>query len=66
VITYVNPAIAVARGDGARGAGDTGMLAAFATILVGSVLATRPTRRQEVATPSGYAGADEQRIAQVG
>jgi drug/metabolite transporter (DMT)-like permease len=46
VITYVNPAIAVALGVAVLGERVTPlMLAAFATILLGSVLATRPPRR---------------------
>jgi drug/metabolite transporter (DMT)-like permease len=46
VITYVNPAIAVLLGVTVLGERVTPvMLAAFATILAGSVLATRPTRR---------------------
>jgi drug/metabolite transporter (DMT)-like permease len=47
VITYINPAIAVTLGVAVLGEHVTlTMLAAFATILVGSVLATRPTRRR--------------------
>jgi drug/metabolite transporter (DMT)-like permease len=47
VITYINPAIAVALGVAVLGEKVTvTMLAAFGTILVGSVLATRPARRQ--------------------
>jgi drug/metabolite transporter (DMT)-like permease len=45
VITYINPAIAVSLGVAVLGEKVTPiMLAAFATILVGSVLATRPAR----------------------
>jgi drug/metabolite transporter (DMT)-like permease len=48
VITYVNPAVAVLLGVAVLGERVTPvMLAAFATILAGSVLATRPPRRQE-------------------
>jgi drug/metabolite transporter (DMT)-like permease len=48
VITYINPAIAVGLGVAVLGEHVTvTMLAAFGTILVGSVLATRPTRRSE-------------------
>jgi drug/metabolite transporter (DMT)-like permease len=44
VITYINPAIAVTLGVLVLGERVTPlMLAAFATILVGSVLATRPS-----------------------
>jgi len=47
VITYINPAIAVTLGVLVLGEHVTvTMLLAFATILVGSVLATRPTRRR--------------------
>lgn len=50
VITYINPAIAVSLGVTVLGEHVTpGMLAAFATILVGSVLATRPARRPDAA-----------------
>jgi drug/metabolite transporter (DMT)-like permease len=50
VITYINPAIAVALGVAVLGERVTpGMLVAFGTILVGSVLATRPARRPEAA-----------------
>jgi drug/metabolite transporter (DMT)-like permease len=46
VITYVNPAVAVALGVSVLGERLTpAMVAAFALILGGSVLATRPTRR---------------------
>ncbi len=46
VITYINPAIAVSLGVVVLGEHVTPtMLAAFGTILIGSVLATRPTRR---------------------
>jgi drug/metabolite transporter (DMT)-like permease len=45
VFTYINPAVAVTLGVAVLGEHVTPlMLAAFATILVGSVLATRPTR----------------------
>jgi drug/metabolite transporter (DMT)-like permease len=47
VITYVNPAVAVALGVAVLGEGFTPeMAAAFALILGGSVLATRPGRRR--------------------
>lgn len=47
VITYINPAIAVSLGVAVLGERvTTTMLLAFATILVGSVLATRPSGRQ--------------------
>jgi drug/metabolite transporter (DMT)-like permease len=47
VITYINPAIAVSLGVTVLGERVTPtMLIAFGTILVGSVLATRPSRRQ--------------------
>jgi len=47
VFTYINPAIAVTLGVLVLGEHVTvTMLLAFATILVGSVLATRPTRRR--------------------
>ncbi len=46
VITYINPAIAVTLGVAVLGEHVTAtMLIAFGTILAGSVLATRPTRR---------------------
>ena len=46
VITYINPAIAVSLGVAVLGEKVSPiMLAAFATILAGSVLATRPARR---------------------
>ena len=46
VITYINPAIAVTLGVAVLGEHVSAlMLIAFATILVGSVLATRPARR---------------------
>ena len=46
VITYINPAIAVSLGVAVLGEHVTPtMLAAFGTILIGSVLATRPARR---------------------
>ncbi len=46
VITYINPAIAVTLGVAVLGEHVTAtMLIAFGTILVGSVLATRPARR---------------------
>ena len=47
MITYINPAIAVSLGVLVLGEHVTPiMLAAFATILAGSVLATRPARGQ--------------------
>jgi drug/metabolite transporter (DMT)-like permease len=52
VITYVNPAIAVSLGVAVLGEHVTPiMLAAFVTILAGSVLATRPARGQAAAHP---------------
>ncbi len=58
VITYINPAIAVTLGVAVLGEHVTvTMLIAFATILAGSVLATRPTRR----TGAG-SGAGERRV----
>jgi len=63
VITYVNPAIAVALGMLVLSERVTAiMLAAFATILLGSVLATRPARQ---AVPAGPADATELVPAQV-
>jgi drug/metabolite transporter (DMT)-like permease len=51
VITYINPAIAVSLGVAVLGEKVTPMmLAAFATILAGSVLATRPARAQAAVT----------------
>ena len=53
VITYINPAIAVALGVSVLGERVTPvMLAAFVTILVGSVLATRPSRPAQTAAPA--------------
>jgi drug/metabolite transporter (DMT)-like permease len=52
VFTYINPAIAVSLGVAVLGEHVTPlMLGAFATILAGSVLATRPTRRQAAQAP---------------
>ena len=52
VITYINPAIAVSLGVAVLGEKVTPiMLAAFATILVGSVLATRSSRVPAEAEP---------------
>ncbi len=52
VITYINPAIAVSLGVAVLGERVTlTMLLAFGTILVGSVLATRPARRRPEAVP---------------
>jgi drug/metabolite transporter (DMT)-like permease len=52
VITYVNPAVAVVLGVAVLGEHVTPlMLAAFAAILAGSVLATRAGRRPEPAPP---------------
>jgi len=49
VITYINPAIAVSLGVAVLGEHVSAtMLVAFGTILVGSVLATRPSRRAGV------------------
>jgi len=57
VITYINPAIAVSLGVAVLGERVTPvMLAAFGTILVGSVLATRPACR-----PAGAAAPGQQR-----
>ena len=57
VITYINPAIAVALGVSILGERVTPvMLAAFVTILIGSVLATRPARRA-AAAPAASASA---------
>jgi drug/metabolite transporter (DMT)-like permease len=51
VFTYINPAIAVSLGVAVLGEHVTPvMLAAFVTILAGSVLATRPTRRPAAET----------------
>lgn len=61
VITYVNPLVAVTLGVLVLGERVTPlMLAAFATILAGSVLATRPARpaRDEAAEPAALAPAD--------
>jgi drug/metabolite transporter (DMT)-like permease len=53
VITYINPAIAVGLGAGVLGERVTAiMLAAFATILAGSVLATRRSRTGNPAEPA--------------
>jgi len=62
VITYINPAVAVTLGVLVLGERVTPvMLAAFGTILVGSVLATRPTRLpgREAA---GQAQGDQDRV----
>ncbi|MGO8887692.1 MAG: DMT family transporter [Streptosporangiaceae bacterium] len=54
VITYINPAVAVALGVSILGEQLTpAMGAAFALILTGSVLATRPGQRREQAMPAG-------------
>jgi len=51
VFTYINPAIAVSLCVAVLGEHVTPvMLAAFGTILAGSVLATRPTRRRAAET----------------
>jgi drug/metabolite transporter (DMT)-like permease len=56
VITYINPAIAVTLGVAVLGEHVTvTMLIAFATILVGSVLATRSTRRTSAGSGAGEA-----------
>lgn len=53
VVTYVNPAIAASLGVLVLSERVTlTMLAAFGTILVGSVLATRPARRAPAAAPT--------------
>jgi drug/metabolite transporter (DMT)-like permease len=58
VITYVNPAVAVALGVAVLGEPLTaGIVAAFVLILAGSVLATRPSRPSPL--PAGPAPADE-------
>ena len=58
VITYVNPAVAVALGVAVLGEPLTvGIVAAFVLILAGSVLATRPSQPSEL--PAGLAPADE-------
>jgi drug/metabolite transporter (DMT)-like permease len=52
VFTYINPAVAVTLGVAVLGEHVTPlMLGAFATILAGSVLATRPTRRPATNAP---------------
>jgi drug/metabolite transporter (DMT)-like permease len=54
VITYVNPAVAVALGVAVLGEPLTGeILAAFVLILAGSVLATRPARLPGPGQPGG-------------
>ncbi|HEX5189934.1 MAG TPA: DMT family transporter [Streptosporangiaceae bacterium] len=54
VITYINPAIAVTLGVAVLGEHVTAtMLIAFGTILVGSVLATRPARRSRAGGEAG-------------
>ena len=54
VFTYINPAIAVSLGVAVLGEHVTPvMLAAFGTILAGSVLATRPTRGRAAAARAG-------------
>ena len=56
VITYINPAIAVTLGVAVLGEHVTvTMLIAFATILAGSVLATRSTRRTGAGSGAGEA-----------
>jgi drug/metabolite transporter (DMT)-like permease len=56
VITYINPAIAVTLGVAVLGEHVTvTMLIAFATILAGSVLATRSTRRTGAGSAAGEA-----------
>ena len=58
VITYVNPAVAVALGVAVLGEPLTaGIVAAFVLILAGSVLATRPGRPSS--RPAGLTPADE-------
>src|SRR5262249_4056828 len=55
VITYVNPAVAVALGVAVLGEPLTAeILAAFVLILVGSVLATRPSRPDLQARPAAW------------
>jgi drug/metabolite transporter (DMT)-like permease len=57
VITYINPAIAVTLGVLVLGEHVTPvMLAAFGTILAGSVLATRPSRDKALAAPAALTG----------
>lgn len=64
VITYINPAIAVSLGVAVLGEKVTpSMLVAFGTILVGSVLATRPAHRPEAALPAPMAAAPASRDA---
>ena len=66
VITYINPAVAVSLGVAVLGERVTPtMLAAFATILAGSVLATRPGRRP-AAEPAAAGGAAQLASAQPG
>jgi len=62
VITYVNPAIAVTGGVWLLGERLTMiMVVAFALILGGSVLATRPSQRKGLPAPGGRApGSDDQ------
>ena len=67
VITYINPAIAVTLGVVVLNEHVTiTMLIAFATILVGSVLATRPTRRVSAGEAAGDAAPDRERIRAIG
>jgi drug/metabolite transporter (DMT)-like permease len=72
VITYINPAIAVGLGVAVLGEHVTvTMLAAFGTILVGSVLATRPTRRTgsgtgEAVENAGDSAPEPERIRAIG
>jgi len=61
VITYINPAVAVTLGVLVLGERVTPvMLAAFGTILAGSVLATRPARRVAAEQDAGLAAGMEQ------
>ena len=65
VITYINPAVAVALGAGVLGERITPvMLAAFGTILAGSVLATRPGGRGAAAGAKGGVAVPAQPVAE--
>jgi len=64
VITYINPAIAVSLGVLVLGEHVTPiMLAAFVTILAGSVLATRPARRPASEPAAAAERPDHVRVA---
>jgi len=65
VITYINPAVAVALGAGVLGERITPvMLAAFGTILAGSVLATRPGGGGAAAGAKGGVAVPAQPVAE--